>query len=108
MSLMTKRGLQEFVRSQSKFDPSTPLADRFEIMAELFLEQALNEITEMSSKDAMIAAGISIDKMRLLRGLPTEITVSLPILIKIASKAADENIPLSLVMTNLLEAMNES
>lgn len=76
-------------------------------MTHLFLEQAVEVMSDMSAKDAMIAAGIATDKMNLLRGLPTEIVGSIGILVRIGEKAAAENIPLKNVLTALLESMNE-
>lgn len=89
------------------FDPDTPLDDKFEILANLFLEQAAHAMSAMSGKDAMIGAGIAIEKMQLLRGLPTEIKSSIPLLVKIAERLAEENIALSTFLTKSLNAMNE-
>lgn len=89
------------------FNPDTPLDDKFEVMADLFLEQAARALGNMSAKDAMIGAGIAVEKMQLLRGLPTEIKASIPILVQIAERAAEENIQLTVVLKKLLQAMNE-
>lgn len=58
----------------------TALADVFEAVAYKYLEQALDEdvISESSGKDAVVTAATAVDKMRLLRGLPTEIVQLLP------------------------------
>lgn len=110
---MTKR---QVVLAQTKlsealdafyFNPETQLDDKFEVVANLFLEQAIHALSDMSAKDAMIGAGIAVEKMQLLRGLPTEIKASIPILVKIAERASDENIALSSILNKLLSAMNE-
>jgi hypothetical protein len=56
------------------------LADVFEDVAYDMLGHAGDPeiIAEMSGKDAVIAAATATDKMRLLRGLPTEIVEILP------------------------------
>lgn len=98
--LTTQTGLQEALK-EFRFDPDTPLADKYEIMTHLFLEQAISAMVDMSAKDAMIAAGISTDKMQLLRGLPTEIKDSLPLIIRIAQKLAEENLTLTMLLNRI-------
>lgn len=56
------------------------LADVFETIAFKYLEHALDDdvVSESSGKDAVVTAATAVDKMRLLRGLPTEIVQLLP------------------------------
>ncbi len=56
------------------------LADKFEDIAYVMLDHAGGEdvIEEMKGKDAVMSAAIATDKMRLLRGLPTEIVAIMP------------------------------
>lgn len=56
------------------------LADRFEDIAYVMLDHAggADVIEEMKGKDAVMSAAIATDKMRLLRGLPTEIVSIMP------------------------------
>lgn len=104
--IILESALQEAFENFS-FNVNTELDDKFEILANLFLEQAVHAMAHTSSKDAMIGAGIAIEKMQLLRGLPTEIKASIPLLMKIAERASDENVALTTVLTKLLNAMNE-
>jgi transposase-like protein len=57
-----------------------PLADKLESVAHQYIDHASNPdvVDEMDGKGAMTAAAIAIDKMRLLRGLPTEIVQIMP------------------------------
>lgn len=56
------------------------LADLFEDAARKYLERAVSEdaVDGTFGKDAVIAAATATDKMRLLRGLPTEIVALIP------------------------------
>ncbi|KKM65373.1 hypothetical protein LCGC14_1491930 [marine sediment metagenome] len=56
------------------------LADKFENIAYAMLDHAGEPdiISDMDGKGAVIAAATATDKMRLLRGLPTEIVAILP------------------------------
>lgn len=67
----------------------TDLAALFERVSERYLEHALDDdvIEEMSGKDAVIAAATATDKMRLLRGLPTEIIEVVPQLVAALKEA---------------------
>lgn len=49
------------------------LADAFEDAAWKLIGVALDKADKMGGKDAMVAAAVAVDKMRLLRELPTEI-----------------------------------
>lgn len=62
--------------SQKKIE----LADMFEDVARRYLEHATDEdvVAGTFGKDAVIAAATATDKMRLLRGLPTEIVALIP------------------------------
>lgn len=53
---------------------------KLEQAAHAFVDHATRKDTigDMSGQQAMTAAGIAIDKMRILRGLPTEIVAVLP------------------------------
>lgn len=50
------------------------LAEKFDAMAHKFLGVADGKADDLNAKDAMVAAGIAVDKMRLLRNEPTAIT----------------------------------
>lgn len=54
---------------------SDSLDDIFEHVARLYLERAAQDsvVSDTKGKDAVITAATAVDKMRLLRGLPTEI-----------------------------------
>ncbi len=60
------------------------LADVYEDVTYQLLEHASNQdiVDQMTGKDAIMAAAIATDKMRLLQGLPTEIIVIVPQLIE--------------------------
>lgn len=103
--MSAKVEIRKAIREVTMFGPETELADKLEIAAHLFVEHAIDSMDQMSGKDSMIAAGISIEKMQLLRGLPTEIAGSVGILIKIGERAAAENLSLSALLTALLESM---
>lgn len=62
----------------------TELADTLEQVAETYAAHLLEPTTIMktSAKDAAITVGTAIDKMRLLRGLPTEIVAVIPLLVQ--------------------------
>lgn len=59
------------------------LDEMFEGVARTYLEKATEEdrMAKMSGKDFVMAAAIAVDKMRLLRNLPTEIVQVLPSLV---------------------------
>ena len=88
-----------------KLPLNLPLDQKFELAANVFVEQAINEVATMKSRDAMVAAGIAVEKMQLLRGLPTEIVASASILIRIGEKAAAEGISLRQVLEAVLDNM---
>jgi hypothetical protein len=56
------------------------LADLFEDAAHLYINHSVKRdvIEETKGKDAIMAAAVAVDKMRLLRGLPTEIVQLMP------------------------------
>jgi hypothetical protein len=60
------------------------LADLFEEAARVYLEHGTRDavVEDTSGKDALMAAAIAVDKMRLLRGLPTEIVQLIPDVVK--------------------------
>lgn len=85
-----------------KGDQLLPVDDReldvmFEDAARKFVTHALREelLIWTSAKDAMTAAGIAIDKMRLLRDLPTEIIGAAPELTELANFFREEGIEMS-------------
>lgn len=61
----------------------------FEVTARRYLEHANQDavIADTKGKDAIMAAAIAVDKMRLLRNLPTEIVVILPDLVAAIDRA---------------------
>ena len=73
------------------------LDDKLELAAHKFINHALRDELLMwtSSKDAMTAAAIAIDKMRLLRDLPTEIIGSARELTELAAFFRENNIEMS-------------
>jgi hypothetical protein len=60
------------------------LDEQLELAAQRFVQHALRQevVSSMNGQQAMTAAGIAIDKMRLLRGLPTEIVQIMPNLLE--------------------------
>lgn len=68
------------------------LADVYEGIAYKMLAHAGKDdvIDEMSGKDAVIAAATATDKMRLLRGLPTEIVQIIPDVVQAIQDAGDD------------------
>ena len=95
----------QIVQWVSSFSPETELADKFEVAANLFVEQALYAMSNMTAKDAMIAAGISVEKMQLLRGLPAEVAAALPLLMRIGEKAAPYGMTIKDVLQAVLDQM---
>lgn len=65
------------------------LADLFEDAARTYLRHAVQDdvVDEVSGNASMTAAAIAVDKMQLLRGLPTEIVSMIPDVVR-ALKAA--------------------
>ncbi len=76
---------------------SITLDDKLERAAHKFIDHAVNDdlILWTSSKDAMTAAAIAIDKMRLLRDLPTEIIGAASELTELATFFRENNIEMS-------------
>ena len=83
------------------------LATKFENVAYDMLNQASDPevIAEMGGKDAVIAAATATDKMRLLRGLPTEIVQILPNFIEAVEKLGQS--PQD-VMKRIIERANDT
>lgn len=67
----------------------TDLAELYEQVSQRYLKHALEDevVDELSGKDAVIAAATATDKMRLLRGLPTEIIEVVPQLVAALKEA---------------------
>lgn len=65
-------------------DKKEDLADLFEQAARLYVGHAMTKdvVEETRGKDALIAAATAVDKMRLLRDLPTEIVAVLPVIVQ--------------------------
>jgi len=78
------------------------LADAFESVAFKYLKHASDEnvIKGASARDAVMNAAVAVDKMRLLRGLPTEIVELLPGTIEAAKKM---NLDLAEIFRRLIE-----
>lgn len=61
------------------------LDDLFETVARRYLQHALDSkaLERLGGKDAVTAAAIAVDKMRLIRGLPTAIVEIMPVVVKL-------------------------
>jgi hypothetical protein len=81
------------------------LADTFEQIAEKYLQHASQDtvVTESKGKEAVMTAAIAVDKMRLLRNLPTEIVGVIPAMQASIEKSGES---LQLVMPILVELLN--
>lgn len=68
------------------------IADVFEDVAYKYLARAGEQdaVDETKGKDAVMTAAIAVDKMRLLRGLPTEIVVLVPGFIEAIKKLGQD------------------
>lgn len=68
------------VRAETQSQAAVTLDVILERAARRFIKHAMKQevVADASAREAMTAAGIAIDKMRLLRGLPTEILGILP------------------------------
>ena len=86
-SKVPKRTLRRWFKGENGKPPDKvvrlkkeDLADKFEGIAYAMLDHAGGNdiIEEMQGKDAVMSAAIATDKMRLLRGLPTEIVEIIP------------------------------
>lgn len=75
------------------------LAQMFEDTAREYLNHARSPevITDVKGKDAVIAAATAVDKMRILRGLPTEIVQVMPILMDVNRRIAESNLQITLM-----------
>lgn len=82
------------------------LADMFESVARKMLLHAGDEdvIDQMYGKDAVIAAATATDKMRLLRGLPTEIIEVVP---KLVTALQDAGLDPVETFNKMLQRANE-
>lgn len=85
----------------------TELDELFERAARKFVNHALRDelLIWTSSKDAIIAAGVAVDKMRLLRDLPTEIIGAAPVLTELAEFLKEHNLDMSAAVRQFLDAM---
>lgn len=81
------------------------LDDMFEEVARRYLQHSVKPevIDATKGKDAVIAAATAVDKMRLIRGLPTEIIALLPPLVTAMEEAG---LSPSDVFNNMLRRLN--
>lgn len=81
------------------------LASKFEDIAYAMLDHAGDPdiVDDMKGKDAVMSAAIATDKMRLLRGLPTEIVAIMPEFVKAVERLGQS--PLE-VMSRIVERSN--
>lgn len=79
------------------------LAQMFEDTARIYLERASDPsaIADTKGKDAVMTAAIAIDKMRVLRGLPTEIIQVLPLIDEVSKKLAKHGKSFTELMTQI-------
>jgi hypothetical protein len=91
------------LRTEKKGD----LAELFEDVAYKMLGHANQDTTivEMSGKDAVIAAATATDKMRLLRGLPTEIIEIIPTIQDIYKALEDKGLEPSVVFDRMKQRL---
>lgn len=83
------------------------LADTFEGIAQKYLSRAAEDkaVAETKGKDAVMTAAIAVDKMRLLRNLPTEIVGVIPDMaaaIEKSGETLDEVMPIMVELLNML------
>ncbi len=83
------RGTQNPPPNQMVNDKKEDLADVFEGIAYKYLKHASRDevVESVSGSSAVITAATAVDKMRLLRGLPTEIVQLVPDLVEALRKA---------------------
>ena len=81
------------VTPEAKAKAAETLDDMFEATARQYLKHAQKEnvVNRMDGKSAVIAAATSVDKMRLLRDLPTEIIGVMPTLTAIIDLLNERN-----------------
>lgn len=86
------------------------LADQFESIAKRYLTRAgaLDAISETKGKDAITAAAIAVDKMRLLRNLPTEIVGVIPDISNAVEKSGETLEQVMPVLAELLSLLAEN
>jgi hypothetical protein len=82
------------------------LADVFEDIAYKYLTHASKDdvVEETQGKDAIIAAATATDKMRLLRGLPTEIVALMPEVISAINKMGKDPVT---IFNDIIRRANE-
>jgi hypothetical protein len=87
-----------------------PLDVKLEQAAHKFVNHAMRGDLLMwsSSKDAMLAAAIAIDKMRLLRDLPTEIVRILPVITRISDKLTERGLNASDVFELMFQELDDA
>lgn len=85
---------------------SQRLDDKLEAAAHTFVDHATraNVVDKMNGQQAMTSAAIAIDKMRLLRDLPTEIVSIMPELVAVAKR---HNLDALAAVRALINAMDE-
>lgn len=85
------------------------LDEKLEEAAHKFVDHATSQSVtkKMSGAAAMTSAAIAIDKMRLLRGLPTEIIDAMPILTKLNELFKQINTPIGNALEDYYQQMHE-
>lgn len=83
------------------------LSDLFEAIAYKYLTRASDDtaIKSTTGKDAIIAAATATDKMRLLRGLPTEIVALMPEVIAAINKLGKDPVT---IFHDIIRRANQS
>lgn len=106
------RTLQRWFHKQEGSPPDNVVVEQKKALAELFEEAAYKYVNHAMHEDvvsdttgpqAMIAAGTAVDKMRLLRGLPTEIVQIIPEVVSALQAAGEDP---QQVFQRLIEAAN--
>lgn len=92
-------------RTKKIIPNAMPLDVMFENVARLYLEHAQlqGKIDKASAKDLLTAAAIAVDKMRLLRDLPTVIINAAPELTALGKFLEQHQIPASELFQGLLD-----
>ena len=80
---------KERERPEAELAASRALDDMFERVTRAYLKRALDPtvVGKATGSQSVLAAATALDKMRLLRGLPTEIVQILPVIILELTKA---------------------
>lgn len=89
---------------------SQALDDMFEQVARAYLERALDTdvVKDTRGKDAVTTAAIAVDKMRLLRDLPTEIIEVLPTVQALVIRLQERGLDVTTVLNRMLVKLAEA